>query len=256
MVDRRLARLAATAPEVLRKALRLLESGAVDLDVPRARLAHVLRAPDDRIDEVHRVFRQWAGSGAPVDALAATMRTALAVRDATLERAPRCSIAWTGRGGTGTVRSTVPVILEMLERAEHRVLLLSYSVWLAQSKVNNVLGRLAQLSSAGVEVVWIFDAGYRDGHNFTEITRYWPAGHRRPTVYSWRDVDDEIAKLHAKVLVVDERDALVTSANLTGHGLTSNIEIGVRVEGRPAEDLAGHLLRLVADGTFERYDWG
>jgi cardiolipin synthase A/B len=162
---------------------------------------------------------------------------------------------WTGRGATGGVRSTVPVILEMLAEATNSVLLLSYSVWLKQSRTNTVLNRLAELSSRGVDVAWIVDTGYRSGHNRIEIGECWPAGRRRPHLYGWRDVDDEIAKLHAKVLIVDDRDALVTSANLTGHGLTSNIELGLRVRGAPATELAAHLHHLIVTSAFHRLDW-
>jgi len=37
-------------------------------------------------------------------------------------------------------------------------------------------------------------------------------------------------KLHAKVIVADRRDALVTSANLTQAGLLANLEMGVVVQ--------------------------
>ncbi|WP_425454039.1 phospholipase D-like domain-containing protein [Nocardioides immobilis] len=37
--------------------------------------------------------------------------------------------------------------------------------------------------------------------------------------------------MHAKVLVVDRRTALVGSANLTGHALERNLECGLLVRG-------------------------
>lgn len=51
--------------------------------------------------------------------------------------------------------------------------------------------------------------------------------------------------MHAKVLVVDRRVALVGSANLTGYGLERNLECGLLVRGGlvPAA-LAEHLLHL------------
>ena len=47
------------------------------------------------------------------------------------------------------------------------------------------------------------------------------------------------------MLVVDRSDLLVTSANLTWHGMTNNFEIGLRVRGnaaRKAEDLIRNLI--------------
>jgi phosphatidylserine/phosphatidylglycerophosphate/cardiolipin synthase-like enzyme len=253
----RLAVLVANSPAVAEDLLGLLESGAFGLDVSRHRLDFKLKAPPDHIDEIHELLSTWPRPAGNVDpaGFVAALRAALGVRELMVDRSPRCEVVWTGKGATGGVRSTVPVIIEMLTGASASVLLLSYSVWLKQSRINSVLDRLAGLSSAGVDVTWIIDVGYRDGHNLKEITSCWPSGRRRPQIFGWRDVDDEIAKLHAKVLIVDDRDALVTSANLTGHGLTSNIELGFRVRGDPAEDLSSHLRQLIAHGVFEPLTW-
>jgi cardiolipin synthase len=253
----RLAALAADSPDVLAQAIELLQAGHIDASVSRSTLEYRLRTYDDRpVDEVHAVLASWPVTGvAGVESLVAAMQAALAVRRLVADRAPTCEVVWTGKGSTSGVRSTVPVILEMLTSAASSVLLLSYSVWLKQVKVNGVVDRLAALSSDGLDVTWIVDGRYRDGHNVAELVACWPSNRRRPLVYQWKDLDDEIAKLHAKVLIVDDRDALVTSANLTGHGLTSNLELGLRVRGQPASDLAGHLRHLLRTGVFERYDW-
>jgi hypothetical protein len=252
-----LAALVANSPAVAEDLLGLLESGAFGLDVSRHRLDFKLKAPPDHIDQIHELLSTWPRPAGEADSagFVAALRAALGVRDLIAARSPRCEVVWTGKGATGGVRSTVPVIIEMLTGASASVLLLSYSVWLKQSRINSVLDRLAELSSAGVEVTWVVDVGYRDGHNLKEITSFWPPGRRGPRLFGWRDVDDEIAKLHAKVLIVDERDALVTSANLTGHGLTSNLELGLRVQGQPARELSAHLRHLVATGAFEPLEW-
>ena len=62
-----------------------------------------------------------------------------------------------------------------------------------------------------------------------------------------------MAKMHAKVLVADTRDALVTSANLTYHGFVGNVEMGVRIIGKPAKTVADVFERLLVEGEF--VDW-
>ncbi len=48
--------------------------------------------------------------------------------------------------------------------------------------------------------------------------------------------------MHAKVLIVDRRTALVGSANLTGPALERNLECGLLVSGGPVPTLlADHL---------------
>ncbi len=54
-----------------------------------------------------------------------------------------------------------------------------------------------------------------------------------------------MTKLHAKVIIADGRDALITSANLTYHGYEANIEIGVRVAGEPARLVEDHFRDLI-----------
>jgi putative cardiolipin synthase len=56
--------------------------------------------------------------------------------------------------------------------------------------------------------------------------------------------------LHAKVLIVDGRRALVGSANLTHRALTANLEAGVLIEDRDlAADLEAHIRSLISVGT-------
>lgn len=51
------------------------------------------------------------------------------------------------------------------------------------------------------------------------------------------------AAMHAKLLIVDRRTALVGSANLTSHGLERNLECGLLVRGGAVPSrLAEHLL--------------
>jgi len=58
---------------------------------------------------------------------------------------------------------------------------------------------------------------------------------------------------HAKCIVVDDREALVTSANFTDRGQTRNIEVGVLIEdSRFASRLAGQWRGLVETGLVEK----
>ena len=59
-------------------------------------------------------------------------------------------------------------------------------------------------------------------------------------------------KLHAKVIVADRRDALVTSANLTHAGLLENLEMGFRVQGAMAGAVVRHFDLLIEEGILER----
>lgn len=50
-------------------------------------------------------------------------------------------------------------------------------------------------------------------------------------VYNYpRQADDKMAALHAKVISVDKKETLITSANLSYHGQEGNLELGTYSE--------------------------
>jgi phosphatidylserine/phosphatidylglycerophosphate/cardiolipin synthase-like enzyme len=57
--------------------------------------------------------------------------------------------------------------------------------------------------------------------------------------------------MHAKCLLVDASDLLVTSANFTFHGLQGNVEIGVRLRGAPAAEARKIFSHLVESRVLE-----
>lgn len=67
--------------------------------------------------------------------------------------------------------------------------------------------------------------------------------------------DDKMAALHAKMIVVDGKNCLISSANLSYHGMEGNIEAGIYIEseekGNEIEELLKNLKRLK---VFERVE--
>ncbi|MGH8437163.1 MAG: phospholipase D-like domain-containing protein, partial [Pseudomonas sp.] len=76
----------------------------------------------------------------------------------------------------------------------------------------------------------------------------WRAGVPKPSMFTWPVQDDEKAALHAKLLISDRNDALVTSANLTYHGFERNLEMGIRVTGRAAAEIHDRIDDLIRAG--------
>ena len=60
--------------------------------------------------------------------------------------------------------------------------------------------------------------------------------------------DDKMAALHAKIIVADERKCLISSANLSYHGLEGNIEMGLMLDSKKKaaqiKDLFDELKRM------------
>jgi phosphatidylserine/phosphatidylglycerophosphate/cardiolipin synthase-like enzyme len=65
-------------------------------------------------------------------------------------------------------------------------------------------------------------------------------------LHAWTAIEQKGIFLHSKLIVVDERLAIVGSANVTGPGLSGNFESGVVLEGSPAIEISSMIRRLLS----------
>ncbi len=130
-------------------------------------------------------------------------------------------------GLPGLARTTAQVVSEMLRPPLGEVILLGYE--LTDPSTMNLL---VQAEAAGADVIAICDRTRGAAERVLEL------GLHRARVFQDRERPDgpPYASMHAKCLLVDGRDLLVTSANFTFHGLHGNIEVGVRLSGAPAAE--------------------
>lgn len=189
----------------------------------------------------------WAAErGLTGAGVALALRTGLAARrDAD---ARRSRPVWTGPGASGEQRLTGAVLADLISSARERVLLVSYAAY----TLTSVAAVLSAAVEQGCIVDVVFEAEEDSGGDYSGpsvpfgavagIRRWrWPADHR----------PSGGAALHAKLLVVDGRRALVGSANLTHRALTANLEAGVLIEDPDvATQLEQHVRRLMSDGVF------
>jgi phosphatidylserine/phosphatidylglycerophosphate/cardiolipin synthase-like enzyme len=153
-------------------------------------------------------------------------------------------VAWTGPQSTlRTSRLTAAVVSELVDTAEREVLLVSY----AAHPTAQLLRALHRATTRGVTVTLVLErptdnrAYTATGEAFPDLdaTRWvWPAAHRPPG-----------AALHAKIIVVDRRIALVGSANLTGRAFETNLECGILLrDGIHPAAIHQHIELLHASG--------
>jgi phosphatidylserine/phosphatidylglycerophosphate/cardiolipin synthase-like enzyme len=182
------------------------------------------------------------------DGVALALRVGLrARRDAD---ARRSRPVWTGPGATGEQRLTAAVLHELVADANQRILLVSFAAYTLSDLAADL--EAAVQRDCHVDVVFETEedsaGGYAGPHSrpfgtVDAIRRWrWPANQRTAG-----------ALLHAKLLVIDGRRALVGSANLTHRALTANLEAGILIEDHDlAADLEAHVLRLIDTGTLVR----
>lgn len=187
--------------------------------------------------------------------LVASAKTADLLRS----RSPQLETIWTGPTTVGpNVRSTDMVIQEMLEvvQTSGEILLVGYSLSVqTDSAMNRVVGLLKQATGRGVQIRMVLHSDHDDHANRQNLMKFWDVLVKKPKVYTWQPKDpDRYTKMHAKCLVVDRIDALITSANFTFHGLESNLELGMRVKGTHAGAITEIFDNLISSGELVSWD--
>lgn len=142
------------------------------------------------------------------------------------------------------VRLTSQVVQQLIDNATSRVTIVSYSAY----KVDSVIGALDRAVARGVKVQLVLESeeNLRDGGGAHAYAKYemfeWPMN-KRPTGSS----------LHAKAVIVDGRDVLLTSANLSNAAYDKSIELGVLCRGGPtAAQVQRHFDALISTGVLRR----
>lgn len=163
---------------------------------------------------------------------------ALAARLEAIAEQPAVTPVWTGPESEAPQgRLTLAVLTDLVDEAQREIVLTSY----ATVPSVDIQAALSAAADREVAITLLLerpaDNPQFHGHsnpfpNLPARRLCWPATERPPG-----------ASMHAKVLVVDRRIALVGSANLTGYGLERNLEGGVLIRGgRVPTLLAEHLL--------------
>lgn len=160
---------------------------------------------------------------------------------------PQVDVVWTGPASqVDTGRLTSEVVTALIGEARTRLLLAAYATFPDPRIITALVGAAGR----GVDITVLCERSvdnrqYRsDGDPFAEIPvrrLVWPGDHRPAG-----------AALHPKFIVVDDRIALVGSANLTGRAFDVNIECGVVIRGGPhPKAITDHIWSLLRSGDLE-----
>jgi phosphatidylserine/phosphatidylglycerophosphate/cardiolipin synthase-like enzyme len=204
-------------------------------------------------DMAARLVRAWEGHD---DLSGSTLALALEAASRAVARERReesIEVVWTGPRTTAVpVRLTREVLIDVIRGSCNSLFIVSFAAY----KVNVVLKELAAAADRGVVIKLILESGETGGGTLTfdaakafnslsDGVRFyvWPT-EKRPVLERGR------ASLHAKAAIADRDMAFVTSANLTGHGIAENMELGVLVRGgHIARRLSEHFRELIASGV-------
>ena len=232
----------------------------------REQLADALRGCTDAAEAARRSVTRLAPApafGAHVDELLDAWREAAEPRPTgagvalALDAAGRAiadaagrtvTPVWTGPAAGVPVRLTGAVLRQVIGEAHDRLLVLSFAAY----KIPEVMAALEAAIAGGVRVDLVLETAEDSAGKlaFDQLPDF--LGLDGVTIWHWPAVARPVpgASLHAKAIVADRAVALVTSANLTGHALAHNIELGLlihdeSVAGRIDEHVRGLMQREV-----------
>jgi len=164
-------------------------------------------------------------------------------RSALVSHADRVELVWTGPEvqGSGS-RDTGVVLRELFSSAESSVLVSGFVVYQGRSIFEALARRMTERSELRVQLFLNIPREFGDARPEAILVKefkdsfassQWP-GSRLPELFydprALSQVREGRTSLHAKCVVIDDRRAFVTSANLTEAGQERNIEAGVLLD--------------------------
>ena len=147
---------------------------------------------------------------------------------------------------------TDQTITDLLLKAHTSITIVGYAMT-SDKHVKEVFSILQKNSRINkIDVKFIFDkAGEKKVHGKKQpsvkkiIRNNWDSDITFPKIYTY---DDGLkSSLHAKVLIIDSKEILITSANMTGRGMTRNLEMGVRHTGKAAAEAEELIAALISN---------
>ena len=165
---------------------------------------------------------------------------------------PGSAKAWTWSGpgrrpAAEPSRLTAATVTDLIGQARREILIVSY----ATHSEPAIEAALAAAAGQGVEIT-ILAERHADNPGYTATGTPFPGLQAR--WLRWPASRCPVgAALHAKILVVDQRLALVGSANFTGRAMESNLECGILIRGGPQPGaILDHIAELRARGYLEQ----
>ena len=147
-------------------------------------------------------------------------------------------------------RTTLGVLCQLLAQAYHRVVIVVPFIQPHHGLADGVLGEALQSALRRGVIVDVVSTG-KSLHILEQSSLpHGPSGNLRFFRPSTNITDDQRLGSHAKFCIADGQSAYVGSANLTGPGLSGQLELGLLVHGEIARQIEDFWTYLIEVGIF------
>ena len=202
----------------------------------RTRIANGLPTAHARLAAVEFI-KSWETDAALLspDAVVLALVTA-AHSEKAYKDSQSVELVWTGPDvGAVPVRRTQQAVLQILDSAKQSLTLVSYAVY----NIPHVRQALVSAAGRGVQIRMIVDTPDRNASEkeYNNLIAVGGAVTSRASQYYWphekREITNSgtVGKLHVKCVAADSEWLFLSSANLTEHAFTINMELGLLIHG-------------------------
>lgn len=167
-------------------------------------------------------------------------------------------LVWTGPDvGVVPLRRTEQALLQVIEAAANRLLVVSYAVY----NIPRICDALLRAADRGVDIKIVVESPDRiEGQKaYSTLVALGPSVASRCSVYLWppeqrqRDDNGKLGILHVKCAVADGHWLFLSSANLTEYAFTLNMELGLLLAGGSLpSQVEAHFDRMLQTGVLTR----
>ncbi len=209
---------------------------------------------------VAQALQKLADEGMRAEHLALMIESLAEAKANSDDRLDGVDLVWTGPEVAGIAnRDTSVVVRELFSNACQFVLVAGYAVAQGRAVFRSLAQRMEACPDLTVRLFLDVRRPPRDTSTDSEIlrrfahdfrTREWPASRLPEIFYDPRSLERDTAKrssLHAKCIVIDNKTALVSSANFTEAAQRRNIELGALIHSaRFARRVVEHFESMVS----------
>jgi len=237
---------------------RLEQGGSSDWGTVRARIAQAVPSAGQRAFVVGFLDRwQSEASGVAPQSVAIALLTA-ALAEGGHREGQSGELVWTGPDvGVVPLRRTEQVVLQVIDSASQRLLVVSYAVY----NIPRICDALLRAADRGVAINILVESPDRSAGQkaYSTLTALGPSVAGCCGVYLWpiegrvKGGSGRPGLLHVKCAVADGRWLFLSSANLTEYAFSINMELGVLITGgtMPGQ-VESHFDRMIQQGVLAK----
>jgi phosphatidylserine/phosphatidylglycerophosphate/cardiolipin synthase-like enzyme len=239
-------------PSVITAVAARLERGdGSDRGALRGQIAQAVPSPHHRSLVVAFLDRWGRDAGGVLPQSVAVALLTASVAEKAHREGQSVELVWTGPDvGVVPLRRTEQVVLQVIDSAAARLLIVSYAVF----NIPRIGEALVRAADRGVAITVVVESPDRiEGRQaYSTLAALGPAVAGRCRVYVWpiegrsRGGSGKPGLLHVKCAAADGRWLFLSSANLTEQAFSINMELGALItSGEAARQVEAHFDRMI-----------